>query len=103
MRLVVLNFNERDRHSFIDWTWRDSAYLFDDAEIALLVYPRTLRIAVGEQDDLFDCEGAKASFAVLKEYCKTIGTGWVEFFTFDGTHEFFHTDDILRKFAEDLR
>ena len=96
-------FNERDRHAFIDWTWRDSAYLFDDAEIALLTYPRNLHLAVGERDELFNCEGANASFAVLKEYCQTVGTDWVEFFTFDGTHEFFFDDATLRKFAEELK
>ena len=96
-------FNERDRHAFVDWTWRDSAYLFDDAELALLVYPRKLCLAVGERDELFDCEGAKAAFAVLQEYCKEIGTDWLAFFTFDGMHEFFFDDDTLRKFAEELK
>lgn len=96
-------FNERDRHAFMDWMWRDSAYLFDDAEIALLIYPRKLYLAVGERDELFACNGAKASFAVLQRYCEHIGMDWLEFFTFDGTHEFFHTDGALRKFAADLR
>ncbi len=96
-------FNERDRHAGTDWTWRDSAYLFDDAEIALLVYPRKLYLAVGERDELFACDGAKESFSVLRKYCQTIGTDWVEFFTFDGAHEFFYTDDTLQKLAQDLK
>ncbi len=96
-------FNERSRHPFIDWTWKDSAYLFDDAELALLVYPRNLRLAVGEKDDLFAFEGAISAFAVLQEYCKEIGTDWVEFFTFDGGHEFFFDDTALQKFAAELK
>ncbi len=95
-------FNERDRHSRVDWTWRGSAYLFDDAELALLVYPRKICLAVGENDELFACEGAKAAFSALKSECETVGDDWVKFFTFDGAHEFFFDEEAIIKFASGL-
>ena len=35
-------FNERDRYPWPDWVFPSSAYLYDDAEIACLCYPRRL-------------------------------------------------------------
>ena len=96
-------FNERDRHPRPDWTWNGSAHLFDDAELALLVYPRKLCLAVGEKDNLFACEGAKAAFSTLQEACNAIDTEWVDFFTFDGVHEFFFDDEAIKKLALELK
>ena len=62
-------FNSRDQYPWSDWTWFDSAAMFDDAEVAALVYPRHLCIALGERDELFNIESGKKSFERLSEMC----------------------------------
>lgn len=96
-------FNKRDKYSsWIDWTWNNSAYMFDDAEIAALVYPRRLCLEMGTRDDLFDYKYSIESFEKLKNICKDVGTDWVELKIFDGTHEFCTDDGPLDRLVADL-
>ena len=96
-------FNKRDTVGWSDWTWFDSAAKFDDAEIASLVYPRKLHIAIGQNDELFDCKYGEESFEKLKQICKDVGTEWVSFDMFDGTHEFFKYDEPIKKLVSDIK
>lgn len=90
-------FNARDAYPWIDWTWQNAAEIFDDAEIACLVYPRKLCIEIGERDKLFDVRSGKRSFERLQKLCADVGTDWVTFNTFDGVHEFALEDDSIKR------
>ena len=95
-------FNARDEFFVSDWTWQNAAAKFDDAEVACLVYPRNLCIEIGTRDELFDCKYGERSFEKLKSKCAKVGTDWVTFIEFDGTHEFCHDDAPLEKLAKIL-
>ncbi|MEE0944567.1 MAG: hypothetical protein UIM24_03850 [Clostridia bacterium] len=96
-------FNKRDSVGWSDWEWQNSAIKFDDAEIACLVYPRKLCIRMGDKDELFDYKYSQESFERLKELCSEVGTNWVEFAVFDGTHEFFRNDEPIEKLVNDIK
>ena len=95
-------FNTRDKIGWCDWVWQRSAELFDDAEIACLVYPRKLCIEIGTKDELFDATYGKQSFARLSELCREVGTDWVTFIPYEGTHEFCLDDEPIRRLVKDL-
>ncbi len=95
-------FNTRDQYPWIDWTWFDAAKRFDDAEVACLVYPRKLCIEIANQDGLFDVQYGLKSFETLKEYCREVGTDWVELITFDGVHEFCKDDAPIARLCKEL-
>jgi len=95
-------FNERDRYPWPDWVFPSSAYLYDDAEIACLCYPRRLSIQIGDKDNLFDYHGGEASFARVKELCRDVGTDWIDLTVFDGNHEFYKEDWAIERLVRDL-
>ena len=95
-------FNTRERYHRPDWSFGGAAYMFDDAEVAALVYPRHLCIEVGEKDELFDISFAKSSFERLKRLCADVGTEWIDFITFDGGHEFCRDDMPIERLISDL-
>ncbi len=95
-------FNSRSEISWTDWTWKDWLTKFNDAEVACLVYPRKLYIAVGDRDQLFKAEVAKESFETVKEMSREVGLDWVKFDCFDGVHEFIKTDDFIDALIKDL-
>lgn len=96
-------FNKRDEIPWIDWTWNNSGFTFDDAEIACLVYPRTLCIELGDKDNFFDYRYGVESFEKLKEYCKEVGIDWVKFILFDGVHEFHKDDEPIENLVKELK
>jgi len=96
-------FNNRDSIGWSDWVWHNSAELFDDAEVACLVYPRKLDIQIGEKDPGFSFKGGEKSYKRVLEICKNVGTDWLNFNVFDGTHELFKEDGPIEKFAEELK
>ena len=96
-------FNKRDMVPWTNWVWRNSAYLFDDAEIACLVYPRRICLQMGDKDQLFDAEYSKESFERIKEICKDVGTDWTELIVFDGKHEFYKDDAPIDKLISDIK
>lgn len=95
-------FNTRDKYPWCDWTWFNSAALFDDAEIACLVYPRRLCIEIGTRDELFDAEYGKKSYEKLTRLCKNVGTEWLTFIPFDGVHEFCRDNTPIENLIKDL-
>ena len=96
-------FNKRDACGWSDWTWFASAHLFDDAEVACLVYPRRLCIEVGTRDELFDSRYAEESFERLRAYCEGVGEDWYEFILFDGSHEFCRDDTPIENLVKHLK
>lgn len=96
-------FNTRDEYGWPDWCWKNSAERFDDAEIACLVYPRKLRLAIADKDPLFNYTGGEYSFERVKEICTEVGCEWVDLKIFDGVHEFFKDDEPIERFASELK
>ncbi len=96
-------FNKRDEVCWSDWTWTGSANLFDDAEVAALVYPRRLCIEIGKKDELFKYQFGAESYQKLCEHCSEVGTDWVELIVFDGTHEFCKFDEPIERLIADLK
>jgi len=90
-------YNKRDLHPWVDWTWMDSAAKFFDAEVAMLVYPRCLCIAVGDNDEIFKAKSAQAEFDRLHRLSESIygRTDWLHTCVFPGVHEFIQTDDYI--------
>lgn len=96
-------FNTRDQYGWSDWTWFRSAQQFNDAEVACLVYPRYLCIAVGEEDELFCVNSAKEEMQALKSLCCDVGEDWLDLSTFKGTHEFYCRKEFLERFIQRLQ
>ena len=96
-------YNTRDAVGWPDWVWHKSAEKFDDAEVACLIYPRKLYVEIGNRDDLFDYKSGVASFGKLKSLCEKVGTEWVTFKVFDGTHEFCKDDEPIQKLIDDIK
>lgn len=96
-------FNSRDNYPWSDWCWLGSAERFDDVEIACLSYPRSLCIEIGMRDELFNGEWGVKSYEALAEACGEVGTDWLTFIPFDGTHEFCKDDEPIRRLANELK
>lgn len=97
--LASSQYNDRYLYPWSDWTWFSAAEKFLDNEVAALVYPRRLLIAVGDSDELFSADGARRTFMELRDM---LPGDWVDFTVFSGTHEFIRDDDIMDKFASSL-
>jgi hypothetical protein len=96
-------FASRDACNWSDWVWQNSAYKFDDAEVACLVYPRKLCLQMGTSDELFRSEYSERSFERIKAYSKDVGTDWCELILFDGKHEFCRDSAPIEKLMKDLK
>lgn len=96
-------FNDRDMVGWSDWTWQNSAYKFNDAEVAALCYPRRLCIQMGDKDQLFDAEYTKKSFDYLCGLAKDVGTDWLDLIIFEGEHEFNKDDAPILRLIDDLK
>ena len=98
--LASSQFNDRYKYSWSDWTWNKSAEKFLDAEVASLVYPRYLSIAVGDADELFGVDFARSEFERMKGMMDI--DGWLDFTVFSGAHEFIKDDAVIDKFIDEL-
>lgn len=96
-------FNDRDIIGWSDWVWQNSAYRFNDAEVAALCYPRHLCIQMGDKDQLFDAEHTKKSFDYLCGLAKDVGTDWLDLIIFEGEHEFNKDDAPILRLIDDLK
>ena len=87
-------FNDRDMYDWADWSYKSSAFLFKDAEVAALCAPRKLYIQVGKEDPVFNFQSAKSEADRVKDYFETFGAS--ENFKFDlweGGHTISHHDE----------
>ncbi len=94
-------FNDRSTVSFADWSYNDAAYRFHDAEVAGLVAPRNLIIAVGKEDQVFDYRSSIPEAARITKYYEAYNA--VDNFKYnlwEGGHRFdVESDDFDRFFA----
>lgn len=93
--LTSCAFNDRYVYSWPDLVWRDAGQKLEDAEVALLTYPRRLIVQVGEKDALFKVEGARREMERVRNYCKG-KEDWLKFSVFPGAHEQNPNDDDLK-------
>ncbi len=96
MAFSCSQYNNRYAYSRVDWTWQNAAYQFLDNEVASLVYPRHLFLAVGSDDPTFDCTLAEAEYEKLKGMYED--SDWVDFCCFRGEHEFIKDANFLDRF-----
>ena len=98
-------FNDRGEYPRSDWVWNPGKDFFFDPEVAMLVYPRALCIAVGENDELFNIDSANNEIERLEKMSDLAykSTDWLKIFRFNGTHEFITTNDALEWFKIKLR
>lgn len=97
-------YNKRDLYPWVDWTWRDCAKHFFDAEVGMLIYPRCLCIAVGDYDEAFLSDSAEAEFKRLHQLSGEIygNTDWLHTCIFPGSHEFIQTDDYIKTVIDEV-
>ena len=92
-------YNNRYIHNWSDWIWDSSAKKFLDNEVALLIYPRQLNIAIGDDETWFLSSEAKKAYADLKDFLKG-NDQWLTFDAFKGSHEFPPEEEYLEKFMK---
>ena len=96
-------FNSRKLYDFHDWSWRDSANRFLDAEVAALVCPRPLYIELGLHDELFAARHARPEGRKVTALYEKLGIP--ERFVYHehgGGHEFDRADAGLDFFQAHL-
>ncbi len=83
-------------NAFTDWTWKNSANTFLEAEIAAMIAPRYLCFDAGDHDQLFGSDSTKSEFARLKLFFAAQNAEDHIFLkTFDGDHEMDPADDCM--------
>ena len=93
----------RDAYKWSDWTWFRAAEKFSDAEVACMIYPRRLGVAMGDVDPAFSIENAREEWESLQELCRSVGTEWVNWIEFAGSHEFVKDDAPIRQLIQDIQ
>lgn len=88
-------FNDMDHYTgFHDWCYKDSANLFQDAEIAALCAPRRLFVSVGKADEIFDYRYALPEAERAKDYYEALGVrDRFVFYLWEGGHSIPPTDE----------
>ena len=66
-------FNDRDVYDWADWSYKTSAFQFQDAEVAALCAPRKLYVQVGMEDPVFDYHSAIPEAERVKDYFEALG------------------------------
>lgn len=100
--IASCSFTDRNQYDWADWLWFDSASKLHDAETVCLIYPRRIRIQIGNNDPIFNSEYGKREYDVLKKLCENVDMDWCEFTVFDGVHEFYHGNDAIKHLIDDL-
>lgn len=79
-----------------DWVYFDAGNTFFDAEIAMLIHPRKIYLAMGKSDPLFDYNGSIREYERIKKAFPDY-ENWTELELFEGVHEFCPSDRLLEK------
>ena len=95
-------FGKRDKYPWSDLTWENIGGKFYDSEIAILIYPRKLKIQIGESDACFNSKYSKAEYDRLLSLCDRVGNDWIDFKVFDGIHEFCKDNNQINSLVNDL-
>ena len=81
-------FNDRDMYPWFGWTFQESAFTFQDAEVAALCAPRKLYISLGKEDKVFDWLSGEKEAERAKAYFKSMNCSDNLFVTvWDGGHK----------------
>jgi len=95
-------FGERANTEFADWSYLNAGLSFQDAEIAMLVYPRKIYLTIGNQDPLFDASGSVREFERIQKVCEH-WKDWCSLTVFEGVHEFCKDNKLLEMVMRDLQ
>lgn len=80
-------FNDRDVYDWADWSYKGSAFKFQDAEVAALCAPRKLYVQVGMEDAVFDYHSAITEAERIGDYFKAFDVpGNFKFDVWEGGH-----------------
>lgn len=94
-------FCDRFIHCWPDWSYKNCAATFLDAEVAMLCYPRKICIAMGDHDSLFGLSDTDVEYERIK---KQGLDDKITYYPFEGTHEFLTDDDgPIESLIEDLK
>ncbi len=93
-------YNNRTKFVNYDWAIKNAAHQFTDNEVAMLIYPRGLHIAVGSEDPLFKAKDAVEEYRKLNALLPKGHE--VTFEVFEGEHEFVTNDTALNLFMKEL-
>lgn len=89
--------NDRTKYAWNDWSYRDQARSFYDAEVLTLVAPRYIMAEVASRDTVFTVETVKEAEEDYAFYREKLGLGDTCCIrVFEGTHEFAKDDENLR-------
>ena len=91
-------------YSWADWSYKDAQNTFSVAETAGLIAPRTLVVAMGNQDELFDCGLTRIECERIQEFYNAFDAK--DKFAceiFHGVHEFDKGDSGLELFFNQLK
>ena len=94
-------FNDRAHECFTDWGYKNSAFTFQDAEVAGLCAPRHLTVDVGKTDPVFKYEYSVDEAARAEEFYRAAGAeGKFTYHLWDGGHRYdLESDGFDRFFA----
>ncbi len=98
-------FSDRRYYAWADWSYKNAATLYDDAEIACLCYPRRLCIEMGDHDELFVKEHTQSAAEAVRAYAKDAGidpASWFDCLIFDGIHEYGRMEEPVARLVRDL-
>ena len=59
-------------------------------------------IEIGKNDEMFEHEHGIRAFERLTALCRDVGTDWLNFISFDGTHEFCKDDSPIERLIKDI-
>lgn len=92
----------RDLYKWSDWSWFGAAEKFSDAQVACLIYPRRLCVAMGDMDPAFPIDNARAEMKSLQKLSESVGTDWFDWIEFEGSHEFVKDDAPIERLIRDI-
>ena len=84
------------RYSLSDWSYFNAQKRFTTAETAGIIAPRTLVVAMGDKDNLFDSKLTVAESEKIKKYYDVFGeSDKFKYFIFEGNHEADKSDEEI--------
>lgn len=85
-----------------NYIFKNAGSSFMDAEKVMLVRPRKIYLAMGDEDTLFKASDSIKEFEIIKEIYPD-WQEWCDLHIFKGTHEFIPNDELLDRMISDLK